>query len=344
MIRFESDYTEGAHPQIMKKLEETNLEQTAGYGTDGHCEAARRYIRRECGREDIDVHFLVGGTQTNSFVTTLALKPYQGVISASTGHINVHETGAVEASGHKVLPIPSADGKIYAPDIRRMCEEHYADGSREHMVQPGMVYISYPTENGTLYTKKELSEIYSVCREFGMYFFIDGARLGYGMASPKNEITYNELTKLCDVFYIGGTKVGALFGEALVVVDPTLKKDCRYLIKQRGAMLAKGRLLGIQFEVLFESGLYEKASNAAIRQALQIRAALEEKGIGLLYDSYTNQQFPIFTNEQYAKLSKGYVFSEWCRPDDGHIAVRICTGWATNPKNTDLLIKDIMSL
>ena len=240
MYRFQCDYTEGAHPAIMQRMIETNMEQTNGYGLDPYCDSARQKIKDLCECQDIDVHFLVGGTQTNTTVISAALRPYQGAVAAVSGHINVHETGAIEATGHKVLPLPSEDGKIAAAQVEEMCHAHWTDGSQEHMVQPGMVYISHPTENGTLYTKKELADLHEVCRKYGMLLFLDGARLGYGLMAETNDITLADLAKYTDVFYIGGTKVGALFGEAVVITNRALKKDFRYMIKQNGGMLAKG--------------------------------------------------------------------------------------------------------
>ena len=239
MILFNSDYTEGAHPRILERLMETNLEQTTGYGEDAYCEAAREAIRKVCDAPEADVHFLVGGTQANFTVISSALKPYQGVLCADTGHINVHETGAVEACGHKVLALPGKDGKITAEQIRNAHDLHWSDESHEHIAQPKMVYISHPTELGTLYTKGELEEIGRVCRECGLYLFLDGARLGYGLMAPGTDVTIADIAKICDVFYIGGTKVGALFGEAVVIMNPQLKPDFRYCIKQKGGMLAK---------------------------------------------------------------------------------------------------------
>ena len=250
MIRFNCDYLEGAHPRIIEKLVETNLVQTPGYGEDEFCERARKVIREKCGVPDAYVQFLVGGTQTNLTVIASTLRPYQGVLSANTGHINAHETGAIEATGHKVLALPSEDGKITAAQVQEAYDAHWADGSHEHIVQPGMVYISHPTENGTLYTKEELKALYDTCQKLGLPLFLDGARLGYGLMSEGSDLTWKDVAAYTDVFYIGGTKVGALFGEAVVITNPALKKDFRYMIKQRGGMLAKGRLLGIQFLTL----------------------------------------------------------------------------------------------
>ena len=329
MIRFECDYAEGMHPAILDALIKTNEEQTPGYGVDTHCEHARELIKKACHREDVDVHFLVGGTQTNATIIAAGLRPYQGVLSAVTGHINVHETGAIESYGHKVLPLPSEDGKITAAQINEAWETHIHDGSFEHMVQPGMVYISQPTENGTLYSRKELQEISDVCRRAGLYLFVDGARCGYGLMAEGNDVMLPDLATLADVFYIGGTKVGAMFGEAVVITNPALKKDFRYFIKQHGAMLAKGRLLGIQYEVLFTDDLYEKIALHADKLAMDIRHAFESHHVSLLYDSVTNQQYPILTDEELAAFSEKYAFSFWCETDAQHSAVRVCTSWAT---------------
>lgn len=333
MIRFESDYLEGAHPLILKRLTQTNLEQTPGYGTDLHCENARRLIRSACQAPTADVHFLVGGTQTNTVVITSILRPYQGVICADTGHINVHETGAIEASGHKVLALKTTDGRLDAASIKACYDDHYNDSDHEHIVQPGMVYLSQPTENGTLYSKEELTKISALCRQLSLPLFLDGARLGYGLASPKNDLTLAELASLCDVFYIGGTKVGALFGEAVVITAPALKKDFRYYIKQHGAMLAKGRLLGIQFETLFTEDLYLEISRHAIALAMELKEAFAQKKIPFYYDSYTNQQFPILTEQQYQLLQEHYSFSHWAALPDQRQVVRFCTSWATDPQH-----------
>lgn len=343
MIRFESDYTQGAVPEIIEKLVETNLEQTAGYGTDKYCLSAADKIRKEIKNEKADVHFLVGGTQTNYTFIASVLRAHQGVISASTGHINVHESGSVEAVGHKVLALPSEDGKITACQIEKTVKDHYADPTFEHTVQPKLVYISFPTENGTIYSKKELTDIYNVCKENDLILFIDGARLGYGLASEKNDLTLSELAERCDAFYVGGTKVGALFGEALVITNDLYKKDFRYVEKQKGAMLAKGRLLGIQFDVLFTDGLYHKISRHAVSLAIRIREAFEEKGIEFLYDSYTNQQFPILTDEQLKKLDEHFVYSFWAKKGN-KTAVRFCTSWATKEEDADFLISKITEL
>ncbi len=343
MIRFESDYTQGAIPEIIEKLVETNLEQTPGYGTDKYCLSAADKIRKEICDESADVHFLVGGTQTNYTFICSALRPHQGVISAETGHINVHESGSVEATGHKVIALPSEDGKITAEQVRQVIDAHRADPTFEHTVQPKLVYISFPTENGTIYSKAELEALYSVCQEKQLILFLDGARLGYGLASEKNDLTMADIARLTDAFYIGGTKVGALFGEALVITKESCKEDFRYIEKQKGAMLAKGRLLGIQFDTLFTDSLYSKISSHAAALAMRIREAFLSKGIELLYDSYTNQQFPILTKQQKAVLDEYFVSSFWCEKGD-KVAVRFCTSWATPTQDVDFLIEKIMNL
>lgn len=341
MIRFECDYLEGAHPLIMQRLMETNLEQTPGYGTDAHCENARALIRAACKAPDADVHLLVGGTQTNTTVIASVLRSYQGVLCADTGHINAHETGAIESCGHKVLPLATTDGRLSVESIQAYYDRHFQDSDREHIVQPAMVYISQPTENGTLYSKAELTAISKLCRRLGMPLYLDGARMGYGLASPKNDLTLADIAELCDIFYIGGTKVGALFGEAIVISNPALKKDFRYLIKQHGGLLAKGRLLGIQFETLFTDDLYMTISRHAVTLAMQIKETLLAKGIPLYYDSYTNQQFPILTKEQTDILKNDYSFSLWTDLPDGRNVVRLCTSWATTQQHVTQLCETI---
>ena len=344
MIRFNCDYLEGAHPRIMEKMMETNLVQTPGYGEDEFCERAREVIKEKCGVPDAYVQFLVGGTQTNLTVIASILRPYQGVLAAHTGHIAVHETGAIEATGHKVLTLPSDDGKITAAQVQEAYDLHWADGSHEHIVQPGMVYISHPTENGTLYTKEELKALYETCKKLGLPVFLDGARLGYGLASEGTDVTLKDIAEYTDVFYIGGTKVGALFGEAVVITNPAIAKDFRYMIKQRGGMLAKGRLLGIQFLTLLEDGLYEEIAGKAVKQAMRLKEAFLEKGYPLFYNSYTNQQFPIIPKQHLEQLEEKYSFELWAPLDDEYSAVRFCTSWATKDENVDALIADLDNL
>lgn len=342
MIRFECDYATGAHPKILQRLVETNLEECPGYGVDNHCEHARALLKELCHAPNADVHFLVGGTQANMTIIAAALRPHQGVISAVTGHINGHETGAVEATGHKVLPLPSEDGKITGQQIDALCRAHFEDPSVEHLVQPGMVYLSHPTEMGTLYTKAELMEIRNAADRWNLPVFLDGARLVYGLAA--GEVTLPDLAQLCDVFYLGGTKAGTLMGEAVVITRDSLKPDFRYLIKQHGGMLAKGRLLGVQFEAMLEDGLYREIGEKAVAQALRLRKALEDKGFPMLFDSPSNQQFPILPNEALAQLNQKYSSCFWCKVDDTHTAVRFCTGWSTRDEDIEALISDIQAL
>lgn len=344
MIRFECDYTEGAHARIMQRMLETNEEQTPGYGLDQHCETARDYIRKACQAANADVHFLVGGTQTNATIIASILRPHQGAVAAVSGHIAVHETGAIEAAGHKVLTLPSDDGKIRAEQVKALYDAHWNDVTHEHMVQPGLVYISHPTENGTTYRRAELEALSKVCRECGLPLVLDGARLGYGLAAPDNELSLADIARLCDVFYIGGTKVGALMGEAVVIIRDALKTDFRYMIKQRGGMLAKGRILGIQFETLFADGLYYEIAKHAVDMAMRIREAFTAKGFSFRYDSTTNQQFPILPEAVLMKLGEKYSYSFWEKVDATHSAVRFCTSWATKKENVDRLVEDIEAL
>lgn len=344
MIRFECDYSEGAHPRILERLAQTNLEQTPGYGVDEHCRHARELILEACQAPQAEVAFLVGGTQANQTVIASLLRPYQGALCAQTGHINVHETGAIEATGHKVLPLPQKDGKITAAAVEEACAAHWADATHEHMVQPGMVYLSQPTEVGTLYTRQELENIRAVCDKYSIPLYIDGARCGYGLGAAENDVTLADLARLAHVFYIGGTKVGALFGEAVVICDPALQRDFRYMIKRQGGMLAKGRLLGIQFETLFTDGLYEQLGRHAVELAGRVRRAFEEKGVEMAYPSHTNQQFPVLTQAQRDKLGEKYAFSFWEQVDEDRAAVRFCTSWATREEDVDALVADIANL
>ena len=341
MIRFDCDYLEGAHPAILKRLFDTNMEQTPGYGEDIYCAAAREKIRMACAAPDADVHLLVGGTQTNMTVIASILRPHQGVISADSGHVNVHECGAIEATGHKVLAIPSADGKLTAEQILGRWHAHWDDPTAEHMVQPGLVYISHPTENGTLYTKAELEAISNVCRACSLPLFLDGARLGYGLMSDGADLTLPDIARLCDVFYIGGTKVGALFGEAVVITNNAFKPDFRSLVKQRGGLLAKGRLLGIQFDTLFTDELYYKISRHAIELAGVLRQGFADAGYSFLFDSHSNQQFPILPDVLLEKLRDRYTWDFWTRVDERHCGVRFCTSWATTEESVRALLRDI---
>lgn len=337
MIYFNNDYSEGCHPKVLDALIRTNMEQTLGYGEDEYCAAAAARIRALCGREDAAVHFLVGGTQTNLTVIDAALRPHQGALCPVGGHINVHETGAVEATGHKVLTVPSDDGKITAAQVRQVVLSHRADSSFEHMVQPKLVYISNPSEYGTLYSLSELEDLTAACRELGLYLFLDGARLGYGLMAKDYDVTLADIARLCDVFYIGGTKVGALFGEAVVITNEALKEDFRYLIKQHGGMLAKGRLLGVQFDALMTDGLYYEISAHAVKLADRLRAVLDEWNVPYLVPGITNQVFPILPDTLLDELSKDFCFTEMERVDETHRAVRFCTSWATSEENIDAL-------
>ena len=341
MIYFHNDYAEGCHPKVLAALTDTNMEQTPGYGEDHYCAEAARLIRGACDCESAAVHFLVGGTQANLTVIAAALRPHQAALCAVSGHINSHETGAVEATGHKVMTLPSADGKITALQVRQTVEAHYADESFEHTTQPKLVYISNPTELGTLYSLAELEALSAVCREKGLYLFLDGARLGYGLAAKDNDVTLPDITRLCDVFYIGGTKVGALFGEAVVITNPALNQDFRYIIKQHGGMLAKGRLLGVQFKALFEDGLYFELGRHAVAMADQIRDTLDEMGAAYLIPSTTNQIFPILSDAFLAELGKNFKCIDMERVSPTHRAVRFCTSWATTKENTDALCAEL---
>ena len=341
MIYFHNDYSEGCHEKVLEALTRTNLEQTPGYGTDDYCKEAAALIAKACGNENLKVHFLVGGTQANLTVIAAALRPYQAAVCAVSGHINVHETGAVEATGHKVLGLPSADGKITAQQVRDLVAAHRTNDSFEHENQPKMVYISNPTELGTLYSLTELEALSAACRDNGLYLFLDGARLGYGLMSEGNDVTLKDLARLCDVFYIGGTKVGALFGEAVVFSNPVLAEDFRYMIKRQGGMLAKGRLLGVQFKALFEDNLYFDIAGHAIRMANQIRATFDEMGVSYLVPGVTNQIFPILSDDFLAELGKNFMFTEMERVDENHRCVRFCTSWASTQENVDALCKEL---
>lgn len=338
ILHFESDYMEGAAPEILKRLSEINYEKTSGYGTDLYCESAKTKIRKECKCPKADIHFLVGGTQTNSTVIASVLQPWQGVIASQTGHIAMHEAGAVEATGHKVITIPNHNGKIDSNELENYLETFFADGNQDHMVQPGMVYISHPTEYGTLYTKKELTTIHGICKKYNIPLFLDGARLGYGLAANGTDVTLPVIAKNCDVFYIGGTKVGALFGEAVVVPNKNLTPHFFTLIKQHGALLAKGWLLGIQFDTLFTDNLYSKISRNAIDNAMYLKQKLTEKNMRFYLDSPTNQQFIIMENEALKELGKHVGYSFWEKFDETHTVIRLATSWATTKASVDKLL------
>ncbi len=343
MIRFECDYSEGCIDKIQQALVKSNFDQTPGYGMDEHCERARSIIRKLCCHEDAEVQFLVGGTQANMTLIAAALRAHQGVLAAETGHVNVHESGAIEATGHKVLALPAHDGKINADQIRNALRSHFLDSHAEHTVQPSLIYISESTECGTVYTANELRAISAACHEYNAYLYIDGARLGYAMAACP-EITFQLLAETADAFYIGGTKVGALFGEAMVILHPAIKKDFRYILKQRGGMLAKGRLLGIQFECLLEDDTYLNISKYAVSLAQRIRKAGLDKGWKLYSQSPTNQQFFVVPDTQLSILSQKYSYDTWEKLPDGYTAIRFCTSWATPSDKVDELISDIEAL
>ena len=344
MIYFNNDYSEGCHEKVLDALIRTNMVQTLGYGEDEYCAQAAAKIKALCGNEDLAVHFLVGGTQANLTVIDAALRPHQGALCPVGGHINVHETGAVEATGHKVLPQPSDDGKITAKQVRDAVISHRNDSSFEHMAQPKLVYISNPTEYGTLYSLEELEALSATCHELGLYLFLDGARLGYGLMAEGYDVTMADIARLCDVFYIGGTKVGALFGEAVVISNPALKEDFRYIIKQHGGMLAKGRLLGVQFDALMTDNLYFEIAGKAVRLADKIRATLDELGVNYLVPGITNQIFPILSDNCLTELAKEFCFTEMERVSDTHRAIRFCTSWATTEENVEKLCDALKKL
>ena len=338
-LYFASDYMEGAHPAIMQKLVETNLEKTVGYGLDPYTESAKEKIRTACNALNADIFLLVGGTQTNATVIDALLKSYQGVVAAETGHIATHESGAIEFGGHKVLTLPQKDGKIRAAQIEKMVKDFYDDANYEHMVMPGMVYISQPTEYGTLYSKEELTEISKVCRANHLPLYVDGARLAYALASPENDVTLSDLAELCDAFYIGGTKCGALFGEAVVIPQKGLIPHFFTIIKQHGALLAKGRIAGIQFDELFTDRLYERIGKPAIDAAEQIKEALKKFGYKLALDTPTNQIFCIVSNEVMKKIAQDVEFGFWEKYDETHSVIRFATSWATTMEDTQKLIR-----
>ena len=355
-ISFSSDYTKGAHPRILERLQETNFEQNVGYGTDDYCKSAANKIKEACGVKDADVFFLVGGTQTNQTIIDMLLQPYEGVVAAETGHVAAHEAGAIEFSGHKVLILPSfyekpqfedkekaayseQVGKIRAEDLKKLIENFYADDNHEHMVFPGAVYISHPTEYGTLYSKSELEEISQVCKEYKLPLFLDGARLGYGLMSKRTDVTIKDIARLVDVFYIGGTKVGALFGEAVVFPKGVPTKHPVPIIKQHGALLAKGWLLGLQFDTLFTDDLYMEISRNAIEMAELLREGLKEKGYQLYIDSPTNQQFIVMEDDKLEKLAENIGYGFWEKLDESHTVIRLATDWATSREDIESLMK-----
>lgn len=338
MLYFGSDYMEGAHPLILDKLNEINLTKNTGYGLDGYCEKAAQKIKNACGLSTGEVYFLVGGTQANLVVISSLLRPYEGVISAKSGHISVHEGGAIENSGHKIITFDNPEGKVLASDVKQYMVDFYKDETHPHMVQPGMIYISHPTEYGTLYTKDEISDLRAVSNEYGLKLYMDGARMGYGLAAD-TDVDLPFIASNVDAFYIGGTKVGALFGEAVVFPDPSIVPKFFTSIKLNGALLAKGWLLGVQFDTLFTDNLYLNISKHAIEQAMRIKTALSSKGYKFFIDSPTNQQFIIIKNTDLENLNGRVSYSFWEKYDDEHTVIRLVTSWATSPSDVDKLIE-----
>ena len=329
MVSFESDYIAGAHPEVLRKLAETNLETLPGYGTDPYCENAKQKIRDLIGIPEAEIFFLAGGTQTNAVVISTMLEDYEGVVAAKTGHVSTHEAGAIEYTGHEVLELPQENGKILPETLERFLADYYADENHEHMTFPGMVYLSHPTEYGTLYSKAELTRISEICRQYHLSLYLDGARLAYGLMSRETDLTIADIAALCDVFYIGGTKVGALCGEAVVFTKGNMPAHFLTSVKKRGALLAKGRLLGVQFDALFTDGLYLRIGRHAIDMAEKMKEIFRSHGVPFYIQSPTNQQFVILENGQIQRLSAGIAFSFWEKKDDTHTVVRFATGWST---------------
>ncbi|MER2060319.1 MAG: low specificity L-threonine aldolase [Niallia sp.] len=335
MYSFNNDYSEGAHPRILKALVESNLQQEIGYGQDSFTKKAVEVLKEKMNTEEVDIHLLVGGTQTNLIAISAFLRPHEAAIAADTGHISTHETGAIEATGHKVLTVETKDGKLTPDLLQNVLDEH----TDEHMVKPKLVYISNSTEIGTIYSKQELELLSAFCQKNNLIFYMDGARLGSALCAKDNDLSLSDFPKLLDAFYIGGTKNGALMGEALVIKNDSLKEDFRYHIKQKGAMLAKGRVLGIQFYELFKDNLFFELAEHANKMAEKLQAALEEKGYSFLTYSSTNQVFPIVSNEKISVLQKNYQFNIWEKIDNEHSAIRLVTSWATKEEEVDAFIK-----
>ncbi len=341
MYLFVNDYSEGALPEILDALTRTNLEQQTGYGVDAICDRAREAIMKELDNQNSRVHFAVGGTQANLMVISALLRTHQGVLSAETGHIAIHETGAIEATGHKVLTLPPNDGKISVAQVESYVQEHYTDANGEHTVQPKMVYISQPTEFGTTYTKQEMEDLSAVCKKLNLIFFVDGARLGCALTAEGNDVSLADMARLTDVFYIGGTKMGALFGEAIVINNPVYNEDFRYVIKQKGGMMAKGRLLGVQFLTLFEDGLYYRAARHANACSERLREGIRALGFNFLTETKTNQTFAILPKDVLDELGKSFGYSVWQKMDDNQIAIRLVTSWATDMKMVESFINTL---
>ena len=343
MIRFNNDYNRGALGSILKELAATNTESYAGYGEDEWCARAEAVIKKLISRDDALIKFIPGATQANIVAISSALSPVQSVIAADTGHINCHETASIENTGHKIIALPNTDGKISAQQVEECAAEYYGSGAPEYLTEPKLVYLSFPTEKGTLYSKQELGEISAVCKKYGMYLFVDGARMGYGLSSEKNDLTLSDFAELTDMFYIGGTKCGALFGEALIITEPLLRYRFKAHMKQKGAVLAKGWLMGLQFAVMLESGEYFEKTKRADELAMEIKKAFEAKGIPLWVESFTNQQFVILSERQKNILAQNYYFEEEGITEQGTV-VRFCTSWATSQAEADALIAGIAAL
>lgn len=339
MLSFVNDYSEGAHPAVLDAFVRTNLQQEPGYGDDAFCSSARDKIRAACGDPSADVFFLAGGTQTNQVVIDTMLAPYEGVVACDTGHVSVHEAGAIEYTGHKVLTVPQHEGKMDAGELDAYVSTFFADENHDHMVFPGLVYISHPTEYGTLYTLQELEALREACDRHGLKLYLDGARLGYGLVAPGNDVTLADVARLNDAFYIGGTKVGALIGEAVVFPRHGMPAHFVTMVKQHGALLAKGRVLGIQFDVLFTDNLYTRIARNAITCADVLRAAFKEKGYRFLVENTTNQVLVVLDNERYEELRQVVATSYWERVDESHTAVRFATSWATRMEDVEALVK-----
>lgn len=338
-LSFASDYMKGAHPNIIKRLADTNMTNSPGYGLDPICRSARQRIREACGCRQAQVEFLIGGTQTNAVMIDALLNSYEGVIAAETGHISTHEAGAIESGGHKVLTLPHENGKLDPGCVRSYLEDFFNDENHDHMVKPGMIYISQPTEYGTLYSASDLAVFREICDTYGISLYVDGARLAYALSCPENDLTLQGLAKYCDAFYIGGTKCGALLGEAVVIPDPTRLPHLFTIIKQHGALLAKGRLLGIQFDELFKDDLYLRIGEPAVTAADRIRKGLKEKGYRLCFDSPTNQVFCEIDNEKLKSLGEKVEYSFWEKSDDDHTIIRLATDWAASPIQVDMLLE-----
>ena len=333
MVSFESDYIAGAHPEVLRRLTETNAEPLPGYGSDRYCESAKEKIRNAAGIPDAEIAFLSGGTQANAVVISSMLADYEGVIAAKTGHISTHEAGAIEYTGHEVLELPQEEGKIAPETLEKYLSGYFADENREHMTYPGMVYLSWPTEYGTLYSRAELESISGICRRYGIPLYLDGARLAYGLMSPEADLDLPAIAELCDVFYIGGTKVGALCGEAVVFTKGNMPKHFLTSVKRRGALLAKGRLEGVQFDALFTDGLYFRIGRHAVGLAEKMKEILSAYGIPLAIHSPTNQQFPVLEDGMLERLAGKVAYSFWEKKDENHTVIRLATGWSTSEED-----------